>query len=97
MPPLLSVSVGVPPAMVTASLILSVKVTVRPAFRRPFDGDSVIEASVGLVVSIVRVPEGLVTAPAVLAALPAPSLTVAPLRLNAVTARSEVFWPAATV
>ena len=32
-----------------------------------------------------------------LAALPAPSVTVAPLRLTAVTARSAVFWPAATV
>ena len=48
-------------------------------------------------VSICSVPAGLVTAPVRLAALPAPSLTVAALRLTAVTARSAVFWPAATV
>ena len=47
------------------------------------------------VVSICRVPAGLVTAPVRLAALPAPSVTVAPLALTAVTARSAVFWPAA--
>ena len=34
-------------------------------------------------------PAGLVTAPDRLAALPAPSVTVAPLRLTAVTARSD--------
>ena len=45
--------------------------------------------------SICRVPAGLVTAPVRLAALPAPSLIVAALRLTAVTARSAVFCPAA--
>ena len=57
--------------------------------------DATTEATVGAVVSICSVPAGLVTAPVRLAALPAPSLTVAALRLTAVTARSAVFWPAA--
>ena len=35
MPPSLSVNVGVPPATVTASLIVRVKVTTWPAFRSP--------------------------------------------------------------
>ena len=37
-PPSLRVSVGVPPATVTASLRLSVRVTVLPASRSPLDG-----------------------------------------------------------
>ena len=40
-PPSLSVSVGVPPATVTASLRLSVSVTVLPALRSPLAADSV--------------------------------------------------------
>ena len=40
-PPSLRVSVGVPPATVTASLRLSVSVTVLPALRSPLAGDSV--------------------------------------------------------
>jgi len=44
-----------------------------------------------------KVTGRVVTAPVRLAALPAPSLTVAVPRLTAVTARSAVFWPAATV
>ena len=48
--------------------------------------------AVGVVVSICSVaPDGAVTAPVRLAALPAPSLTVPPLRLAAVTVRSAVF------
>jgi hypothetical protein len=43
----LSVNVGVPPATVTALLILSVSVTVLPAFRSPVEGESAIELSVG--------------------------------------------------
>ena len=41
MPPSLSVSVGVPPVMltVTFSLMVSVSVTVLPALRSPFEGD----------------------------------------------------------
>ena len=50
-----------------------------------------------VVVSICRVPAGLVTAPVRLAAFPAPSLIVAVPRLTAVTARSAVFWPVPTV
>ena len=46
-------------------------------------------------VSICNVPAGLVTAPVMVAALPAPSVIVAPLALNAVTVRSAVFCPAA--
>ena len=59
--------------------------------------DAATDDTVGVVVSICRVPAGLVTAPVRLAALPAPSVMVPPLRLTAVTARSAVFWPAATV
>ena len=95
--PSLRVSVGVPPATVTASLMLSVKVTVLPAFRWPFAGVSAIELSVGVFVSICSVPDGLVTAPVRFAVAPAPPVTVAEFRLTALTARSEVFWPDATV
>ena len=102
MPPSLSVSVGVPPATVTASLRLTVSVTTLPAARSPAPAvmpvpDATTDDTVGAVVSICSVPAGLVTAPVRLAALPAPSLTVAVPRLTAVTARSAVFWPAATV
>ena len=45
--------------------------------------DATTEETVGAVVSICSVPDGLVTAPVKLAALPAPSLTVAELRLTA--------------
>ena len=93
MPPSLSVSVGVPPATVTASLMVSVSVTTLPALRSPLEGVSAIAATVGVVVSICRVPAGLVTAPVRLAALPAPFLTVAVLRLTAVTARSDGVLP----
>ena len=50
--PSFSVSVGVPPATVTASLKFSVSVTVLPASRSPLEGDSVSEEIVGVVVSI---------------------------------------------
>jgi hypothetical protein len=89
------VSVGVP-VTVTASFMLRVRVTFLPAFRCPLDGDCVIESSVGVVVSICNVPAMLFKAPAKLVALPAPSVTVAELRLTAVTPRSGVFWFAAT-
>ena len=102
MPPSLSVKVGVPPATVTASLRLTVSVTTLPVVRSPAPElmpvpDATTDDTVGVVVSICRVPAGLVTAPVRSAALPAPSLTVAVLRLTAVTARSAVFCPAATV
>ena len=56
--------------------------------------EAATDETAGVVVSICSVPAGLATAPVRLAALPAPSLTVAELRLTAVTARSAVFWPA---
>ena len=59
--------------------------------------EATTEDTDGVVVSICSVPAGLVTAPVRLADVPAPFLTVAEFRLTAVTARSEVFWPAATV
>ena len=46
-PPSLRVSVGVPPATVTASFRFSVSVTVLPALRSPLAGDSTIEDTVG--------------------------------------------------
>ena len=55
MPPSLSVSVGVPPATVTASLRFSVSVTVLPASRSPLEGDSTSDEMVGVVVSTVTV------------------------------------------
>ena len=102
MPPSLSVSVGVPPATVTASLMLTVSVTTLPTPRSPAPAvmpvpDATTEDTDGVLVSICSVPAGLVTAPVRLAAVPAPFLMVAELALNAVTARSEVFWPDATV
>ena len=55
-PPSLRVSVGVPPATVTASLRLSVSVTVLPASRSPLrcdaGPDATTDATVGVVVSI---------------------------------------------
>jgi hypothetical protein len=54
-----------------------------------------ITGAVGAVVSICSVPAR--TAAVRTAALPAASVTVAELRLAAVTARAAVFWPAATV
>ena len=47
-PPSLRVSVGVPPATVTASLRFSVRVTVLPALRSPLAGDSTSEEIVGV-------------------------------------------------
>ena len=41
-----------PPATVTASLRLSVSVTVLPALRSPLEGDSTSDETVGVVVSI---------------------------------------------
>src|SRR5258705_11123468 len=62
-------SVGVPPATVTASLRLTVRVTRWPAFRSPLPLPSIpapeltTDVTVGAVVSICSVPAGLVTAP----------------------------------
>ena len=102
MPPSLRVSVGVPPATVTASLMFSVSVTTLPALRSPLPPvmplpEAASDDTVGAVVSICSVPAGLVSAPERLAALPAASVTVAALRLTAVADRSAVFCPAATV
>ena len=93
-PPSLRVSVGVPPATVTASLRLSVSVTVLPALRSPLEGDSTIEEIIGVVVSICG-PLWVRPVSERLAALPAPSVMVAELRLIAVAARADVFCPAA--
>ena len=71
-PPSLSVSVGVPPATVTASLMSSVIVTVLPALRSPLEGDSSDEVIVGVVVSICG-PLWVRPVSERLAALPAPS------------------------
>ena len=72
MPPSLSVSVGVPPAVltVTLSLILSVSVTVLPALRSPLAGDSTTDDTVGAVVSICGLPWAMPVSDR-LAALPA--------------------------
>ena len=64
MPPSLSVSVGVPPATVTASLRFSVSVTMLPVVRSPDPAvmpvpDAATEVTEGAVVSICRVPAGL--------------------------------------
>ena len=48
-PPSLSVSVGVPPATVTASLIASVSATVLPSTSVPVAGESVTPVTVGAV------------------------------------------------
>ena len=76
MPPSLSVSVGVPPAVLTvaASLRLSVNVTVLPASRSPLDGDSAIELIVGVVMTLT--PAKVSGRPEVLSALPARSVIV---------------------
>ena len=85
-----------PPATVTASLKFSVKVTVLPASRSPLEGDATSDAMVGVVVSICGLPWARPVNDR-LAALPAPSCTVPPLRLTADTFRSGVFCPAPTV
>ncbi len=92
----MSVSVGVPPATVTAELRLSVSGTVLPALRSPLEGDSAIELITGVVVSICG-PVCVRPVSKKFAALPDPSFTVAPLRLTAVAASAAVFWPAPTV
>ena len=93
-PPSLRVSVGVPPVTVTASFRLSVNVTVLPALRSPLDGDSAIEVMVGVMVSICG-PLWVRPESERLAALPAPSVMVAELRLTAVAVSAAVFCPAA--
>ena len=104
-PPSLRVSVGVPPVVltVTASLRLTVNVTTAPVLTLPVPlvmpvPVATIEAIVGAVVSICRMPAGLeLVAPVRLAAMPLPPVMVPPLRLSAEMMRSAVFWPAATV
>ena len=91
-PPSLSVSVGVPPATVTASLRFSVSVTVLPALRSPLAVTPTSDAMVGVVVSICG-PLWVRPESERLAALPAPSVMVAELRLTAVAASDAVFCP----
>ena len=69
--PSLSVSVGVPPAVltVTGSVVVSVKVTVLPASRSALEGDSAIALMVGVVTTVT--PAKVSGRPAVLSALPA--------------------------
>ena len=82
---------------VTGSLALTVKVTIWPVLTLPLPllmpaPVATIEATVGGVVSICSVPAGLkLEAPVKLAALPLPSVMVAPLRLRDETIRSAVF------
>ena len=78
---------------VTASFRLRVSVTVLPALRSPLAGDSASDVIVGVVVSICG-PLWVRPVSERLAALPAPSVMVAELRLTAVAARPEVFCPA---
>ena len=59
--------------------------------------DAAIDETVGAVVSICRVPAGLVTAPREIGGVAGAILDGRAFRLTAVTARSAVFWPAATV
>ena len=47
MPPSLSVSVGVPPATVTTSLMASVSVMTAPVSSRPLGGEVAIAATLG--------------------------------------------------
>ena len=102
LPPLLRDRLGVPVTL-TASLIATVKVTVAPTPTVPLpavsaEPEAAIEATVGNVVSIRSVPVGLLpVAAAVLARLPAVSLSVAPFNESDVTARSATFCPACTV
>ena len=81
---------------VTTSLIPTVSVTTLPASRSPFAGDSTSEVIAGVVVSICG-PLWVRPQSDRLAALPAPSVMVAELRLTAVAASAAVFWPAPTV
>ena len=89
--PSLSVSVGVPPVVltVTASLVVRVKVTVLPALRSPLDGDSAIALIVGVVVSTMT-PVKVSGRPVVLSALPARSVMVP---VTPVTCSAAVFCP----
>jgi hypothetical protein len=100
-PPSLSVSVGAPPATVTTSLMLSVSATTLPTLSSPLPlliplPVAATEDTAGAVVSICG-PVWVRPVSDKLAALPAPSLMVAVLRLTAVAARLEVFCPAPTV
>ena len=81
---------------VTASLKLSVNVTVLPASRSPLAGDSTSDDTVGVVVSICG-PLWVRPDSDRLAALPAPSVMVAAFRLTAVAVSADVFCPAPTV
>ncbi len=70
------------------ALSLRVKVSVAVSAEPRRESLVAIEI-VGTTVSITKTPEGLTRAPEVLSALPALSLKVAPLVLNAETLRSE--------
>ena len=85
-----------PPATVTASLKISVSVTVLPTLRSPLAGDSTIELITGAIVSICG-PVWVRPLIDGLTELPAPSVMVAELRLTAVAVRADVFWPAPTM
>ena len=97
----MSVSVGEPPATVTASLRLSVSVTTLPAARSPDPAvipvpDATTDDTVGAVVSICG-PVWVRPFVDRVAAFPKLSCTVAPLRLIAVAASDGAFCPAPTV
>ena len=89
------VSVGVP-VTVIASFRSSVSVIGIPAVSTPVAGEATTWVTSGIVVSICG-PAWVRPDSVRLAALPAPSLMVAPLRLTAVADREAVFWPAPTV
>ena len=98
MPPTLRASCGVP-VTVMASLNVTVTLAMSPAlsvpFRMPKAEVMATEATVGAIVSMASVPPGLFVNVARLFC--AESVIVAPLALSAVTVRSLVFSPAATV
>ena len=81
---------------VTVSLMPSVSVITLPALKSPLAGESVIELIAGAVVLICG-PLWVRPESDRLAALPAPSVMLAALRLTAVAVSAAVFWPAPTV
>ena len=100
MPPSLSVSVGVPFATVTASLRLTVSVTRWPASRSPEPvvmpiPDVVTDETVGVCINLQ--PGKRRHCSGEIGRIAPASFTVAEPRLTAVTAKSGVFCPAATV
>ena len=97
MPPSLSVSNGVPDT-VTPPVSATVNETVLPAPSGPeTEGVASMSRTVTAGADTARMPAGLTTAPLRFAIWPRRSVTPAPFRLTAVTARSGVAWPVATV